>query len=148
MLLIAQGLYITEWQKETATEANGQTAAEPTEMDLGITATGIYSEMAYVYHRYACFTPIQIPSTDKDLIVSVLETGHGDHHVGNTHFFLVDEDGVGVKDGTLADQSQAGRRGYNSLAPNTVYKPSMMNIGSCQNMLQEVILWSLWKRRE
>jgi hypothetical protein len=93
-----------------------------------------YSEMAFVYHRYACFTPIQIPSTDKDLIVSVLETGHPDHHVGNTHFFLVDDDGVGVKDGTLADQSQAGRRGYNSLAPNTVYKPSLMNIGSCQNM--------------
>ena len=38
---MAQEFYITEWQKETATEANGQTAAEPTEMDLGITATGI-----------------------------------------------------------------------------------------------------------
>ena len=96
-----------------------------------------YSEMVYVYHREACFTPIQIPSTDKDLIVSVLDSGNPAHHVANTHFFLVDDDGVGVKDGTLADQSQVGRRGYNSLAPNTVYKPSMMNIGSCQNMSRE-----------
>tara|TARA_B100000085_G_scaffold96076_1_gene87151 strand:- start:9938 stop:12574 length:2637 start_codon:yes stop_codon:yes gene_type:complete len=97
-----------------------------------------YSEMVYVYHRYACFTPIQIPSTDKDLIVTILDSGYHDHHEDNTHFFLVDDDGLGVKDGNLADDSQAGRYGYNSIAPNTVYKGSVMNIGSCQNMMRNI----------
>ena len=87
-----------------------------------------YSNFMYIRHDRVGNCPVPIIGTDKDIIMTLLGTGHGDHWPEGTDIYLIDGSG------NTRYAGASGNNGYDSYVPNQVYRPGLSPIGSFQSL--------------
>lgn len=99
----------------------------------GRTGNGVLREGDWYYSNRVRFhkdrvgsIPIPIVGTDKDIIITLLSTGHSDHWPQAVDMYLIDGSGNTRYSGAN------GNNGWDSYVPNQVYRPSTSSIGSFQ----------------
>ena len=87
-----------------------------------------YSNFFYIHQDRVGNCPVPIVGTDKDIIMTFISTGHGDHWGEGTDIYLLDGSGNSRYVGAN------GNNGYDSYVPNQVYRPGLSPIGSFQSL--------------